>query len=107
MRGHRTAVLYLGLLVGLRLAKRAEELKRKGVTVVAVQASKVEKNDLDAWVKKNRIPFPVGMAQSDETKTRFAWGVRSLPWLILTNREHKVIAEGFALQELNDKLKTD
>ncbi|MFC1633775.1 hypothetical protein ACFL5Z_02950 [Planctomycetota bacterium] len=88
----------------LRLAKRAEELKRKGVTLVAVQASKVEKNDLDVWVKKNRISFPVGMVRSDETKARFAWGIRSLPWLLLADQRHIVRAEGFALSELSDKI---
>ncbi len=88
----------------IQLAKRAEELKRKGITVVAVQASKVEKNDLDEWVKKNSIPFPVGMIQGDEEEIRFNWGVKSLPWLILTDKEHTVTAEGFGLDELDDKI---
>jgi hypothetical protein len=30
--------------------------------------------------------------------------VRSLPWLILTDREHIVIAEGFNVNELDDKM---
>ena len=89
----------------IQLAKRAEELKRKGVTVVAVQVSVVKMDNLDQWVKKNRIPFPVGMARDDETKARFTWGVKSLPWLILTDREHVVTAEGFGLAELGNELK--
>ncbi len=86
------------------LAKRAEELKEKGVTVVAVQASKVDENTLNEWVKKYKIPFPVGMVQGDAEETRFTWGVKSLPWLILTDTEHVVCAEGFGLSELNGKL---
>lgn len=91
----------------LRLAKQAEELKQKGLIVIAVQASQVKTNDLNAWLKKNHIPFLVGMIQSDEEKSRFMWGVTSLPWLILTDREHVITAEGFALRELDDKLKTN
>ena len=86
------------------LAKRAEELKEKGVAVIAVQASKVDENELNEWVKKYNIPFPVGMVQGDEEKTRFAWGVRSLPWLILTDSKHIVHAEGFAPAELDEKI---
>jgi len=90
-----------------QLAKRAGQLKNKGLAVVVVHASKVEKSRLDEWIKDNNIPFPVGMAREEEAKTRFTWGVKSLPWLILTDREHNVVGEGFALQELDDKLKTD
>jgi hypothetical protein len=53
------------------LAKRAEELKENSVTIVAVQASKVDENALNKWVKDYKIPFPVGMVQGDEEKTRF------------------------------------
>jgi hypothetical protein len=88
----------------IQLAKQAEGLKQKDVTVVVVHASKVEKKDLNTWVKKNRIPFPVGMAQGDETKTRLTWGIRSLPWLILTDRRNIVRAEGFTLYELSDRI---
>jgi hypothetical protein len=88
-----------------QLSIRAQELKAKDVGFVAVHASKVNKDRLDNWVKENNIPFPVGMVQSDEEKIRFTWGVRSLPWLILTDTNQLVRAEGFTLQELDAKLK--
>ncbi len=87
-----------------RLAKQAEQLKEKGLVVAAVQASKVDQKKLNEWVKKNNIPFPVGIIQDDEEKIRFAWGVKSLPWLILTDSKHSVRAEGFGLTELDDKV---
>ena len=87
-----------------QLAKQAAALKDKGVLVVAVQASKVERNALDEWTKKNNVPFPVGMVQSDPEKARFAWGVQSLPWLILTDRNHIVVSEGFQPGDLNSQL---
>jgi hypothetical protein len=45
------------------------------------------------------------MVQGDAKKINFNWGVRSLPWLILTDTNHIVKIEGFALQEVNEKLK--
>ena len=87
-----------------QLAERIERLKEKGVYVVAVQVSKARENKLDEWTKKNNVPFPVGIVRGDVEKTRFAWGVRSLPWLILTNREHIVIAEGFGIEKLDEEL---
>ncbi len=91
----------------IQLAKQAEQFKLKGVTVVAVQVSKVDEKNLNEWVKKYNIPFPVGIIQADEEKTRFTWGVRSLPWLILTDKQHAVTAEGFTLTELNEKLSSN
>ena len=88
-----------------QLAKQAEWLEEKGVTVIAVHTSNVDENTLNEWVEKNNIPFPVGMIQDDEEKTRFNWGVRSLPWLILTDRNRVVTTEGFGLDELDQKIK--
>lgn len=87
------------------LAKRVEELKGKGVIVVAVHTSKGDGNAIGGWVKKNDIPFPVGTIQGDLEKVRLSWEVESLPWLILTDTDQLVRAEGFTLQELDTKLK--
>ena len=80
-------------------------MKEKGITVVAIQIYKVDENTLNEWVKKNNIPFPIGMIEGDAETTRFNWGVRSLPWLILTDRKQIVTAEGFSLSELDKKVK--
>ena len=87
-----------------QLAKQAELLKDKGVVVVAVQASKIEQSILDEWVKKSNAPFWVGKVSDDGEKTRFAWGVRSLPWLILTDNNHVVVSQGFGLGDLNNQI---
>lgn len=88
-----------------QLAKQADRLKEKGVAVVAVQASKADEGTLKEWVKKNNIPFPVGVVPADVEESRFAWCVQSLPWLILANRDHVVRAEGFTVSELDGKIK--
>jgi len=88
----------------VQLGKRAKQLAATGVAMAAVQATKVEQEMLDKWIKKNNIAFPVGMVQGDEEKMHLAWGVKSLPWLILPDREHRVVAEGITLQALDSKL---
>lgn len=43
------------------------------------------------------------MIQGDEEKIRFNWGVKSLLWLILTDKNHIIMAEGFNIAELSEK----
>ena len=88
-----------------QLTKQAEQIKDKGVVVVAIQASKIDQDELSQWKNKHNIPFQIGMIKGDAEKARFAWGIRSLPWLILTDRKHIVCAEGFSLGELENKLR--
>jgi len=87
----------------LQLAKRTD-LKDKGLAVVMVQVSKTEEAGFQEWVRQNAIPFPVGRVLGDENKVRSAWGVRSLPWLILADAARFVRAEGFSLDELDSTL---
>ena len=87
-----------------QLANQAEQLKSKGVTVVAIQASKMNQDALTQWKNKYNIPFPAGMVQGDAEKARFTWGIRSLPWLILTDSGHIIRAAGFRVNELNEKI---
>jgi len=88
----------------LQLTGQAESLAQKGIVVAAVQASKIESDKLQAWAKENNLPFPVGAISGDIEKTRTAWSVKALPWLILTDRKHIVTAEGFGLDELDAKI---
>jgi len=89
----------------LQLSKRAQEQSAKDVVIIAVQASKIERAKLDEWIKESEITFPVGIIEGDSEKVQFAWGVKSLPWLILTDIKHVVIAEGFSIDELDEKIK--
>ncbi len=86
------------------LNKKGKELKEKYVQVVLIHASKIEQKVLDDWLKENKISFSTGMIKENEEKTRFNWGVRALPWLILTDKEHIVKAEGFSIDQLDEKL---
>ena len=88
-----------------RLVNQAEQLKQKGIIVVAVQAADVDKVELDKWTKENNIPFAIGIIKGDKNKVRFSWGVKALPWLILTDKNHTVTAEGFGIDEIEEKIK--
>lgn len=88
----------------VQLAKRAEELKQKGVATVAIQAGEADAASLEQWRKDQGIAIPVGSIETDVKKTTSAWGVQSLPWLVLTDAQHIVRAEGFSLNEADDKI---
>lgn len=90
----------------MQLVEQAEHLKNEKVAVLAVQASKVDENMLNEWIRKNNVPFGVGMIQTDEEKVRVAFGAQSLPRLILTDCEHIVRSEGFAVAELNERIES-
>ncbi len=88
----------------IQLSKKARKLEGKNIVVVAVQSSEIDKSTLDEWIKQCNISLPVGIIQDDEEKARFAWGIRSLPWLILTDKSHVVASNGFPLSQLESKI---
>ena len=59
---------------------------------------------LNEWVQENDISFPVLTMAGEQDRILFAWNVQSLPWLILTDRNHIVKARGFPMQELDTQL---
>jgi len=86
------------------LVRRANELRKDDITIFAIHASKIDGNKLNEWIKKNGVPFTIGKIQNEVAEIRFTWGVKSLPWLILTDNRHLVIDAGFGLTELDDKV---
>ncbi len=87
-----------------QLVAQAAPLGQKGVEVVAVHAAKVEGGVLSQWLKENKIPFTGGMIVGDIEKAKLAWGAASLPHLILTDKKHTVVAEGFGLGDLDRQI---
>jgi hypothetical protein len=87
-----------------QLLQQTEQLSQKGVQIIPIQAEQVEKKTLDNWITKNNITFPVGMITGDADKVKSNWAVKSLPWLILTDKKQVVRAEGFGLDKLDDNI---
>jgi hypothetical protein len=80
-------------------------LRKKGITVLCVQATVTSDETFNEWKEASAVSFPVGRVMEKSEKTKWASEVESLPWLILTDAEHRVTAEDFALDELDAKLK--
>jgi hypothetical protein len=86
------------------LGKRTPELKTRGVLIAAVQAGEDTGGSLATWAKATNLPMPVGTIRGNLQQMKATWGVQALPWLILTDGNHVVTAEGFALSVLDEKL---
>jgi hypothetical protein len=87
-----------------QLADQAGAFKLKGVTVVVLQAGGMTEEAFAAWKKEAALPFPTGCLKGEPEKARTSWGAGAMPWLVLTDKDHKVAAEGFSLDELDAKL---
>jgi len=87
-----------------QLEKASALLTQNGVTAIAVQAVEADAGALEQWLEEYGTPFRVGRMTGDFEKVRFQWGAASLPHLILTDKEHKVMAEGFSVRELEEKI---
>lgn len=87
-----------------QLAVQAEMLKEKNIGVILLNTAPVEKETLDTWLRENGIDYPCGIMSEDAEGMKFKMGVRSLPWLILTDGDYRVIAEGFSIDVLEEKL---
>jgi hypothetical protein len=87
-----------------QLIRQYGQLREKNIAVAAVYVATPETPSIREWLAAQNVPFAVGTVKSDLEQTRLKWGFRSLPWLILADRRHIVVAEGFAINELDDKL---
>jgi hypothetical protein len=87
------------------LGEQHDALKEKGLTVLGLQASPIAPESYKEWRDTNPVPYPVGRLGMKSDSLKWASDVESLPWLILTDKAHKVVAEGFTLEELDTKLK--
>jgi hypothetical protein len=86
------------------LAEQSAALKQKGIAVVVLQAAIIDDQAFAMWKKDAALPFPIGRFGADADQARLAWGASALPWLILTDRNHRVLAQGFPLEQLDSKL---
>lgn len=83
-----------------QLAKQREILEAKGISVIAIDVSGVAPVDLKAWKKDYDIPFLVTPIKGDFEELKLTWGVKALPWLILTDEDHRVEADGLSVEEV-------
>lgn len=88
-----------------QLNGKTAALKQQGITLLAVQATVTSDETFNSWKSASPVTFPVGRVTDKSNKTKWASSAPSLPMLILTDAKRLVIAEGFALDELDDQVK--
>jgi hypothetical protein len=72
--------------------------------IAAVQVAPVDRTDLERWLADQKVSFGAQILPDGFDRRRPAWGVQSLPWLILTDKKHTVVAEGFSLNDLDKQI---
>ncbi|MBN1359267.1 MAG: carboxypeptidase regulatory-like domain-containing protein [Sedimentisphaerales bacterium] len=88
------------------LAQRVGALREKEIEVVLAQTVSIDRADLDRWLAEQKLPFKAHVLPGDLDRQRYAWGVESLPWLVLTDKDHVVRAQGFRYDELNARIES-
>jgi len=88
----------------LELNEHAQSLAAENVLVLVVRTSKVETDTLPRWLKQNNIAFPVSRMAAPDDYLRTIWGVKGMPWLIVTDDRHIVVAEGVELADLGQAI---
>jgi protocatechuate 3,4-dioxygenase beta subunit len=87
-----------------QLAERARELTKSNIALVAVQAAPCEAGEPDKLAGQYGADIRFGKVTDNAEDTQRAWGIQSLPWLVLADRDHIVRAEGFAPAALQQKV---
>jgi hypothetical protein len=87
------------------LTAQYEMLRASSIEVLLIQSSIMSPVRLSQWQGTFGNTFKISTMTGDLQAIRWSWGIQALPWLILTDKEHIVVAEGFGLDELNQKIK--
>ena len=88
----------------LTLNKRVRALLEEDVYMIFIHAEPVAEPKLIAWLKENKIQPTIGTNAANLPKLRQTWGVKALPWMILTDKEHVVVDDGFLISGLDEKI---
>jgi hypothetical protein len=78
-------------------------LTKKNIELVFVHTT-VPDDKAKEWIQTKGTFFHVGHVTKEPETVRAKWGVRGLPWLILTDAEHNIVAEGISVTELGQQL---
>jgi protocatechuate 3,4-dioxygenase beta subunit len=88
-----------------QLDEEAAALRQQNVTVLGIQAAVTSDQILNDWKSASPVSFPLGRVADKSQKSKWAADAPALPWLILADASHHVVAEGFALDELDAQIK--
>jgi hypothetical protein len=84
------------------LAAGAKKLDSQGVAIVTLCASEASPEQVQDWLKQNKLELPAAAAGADGKANQallMQLGVRSAPWLIVVDANGVVKADGVTLEE--------
>lgn len=87
-----------------QLDRQAAALAQQNITVVGVQAVVASDETFGQWKTNSLVAFPIGRVSEKSERTKWAATVQSLPWLILADGSHRVVAEGFPIETLEEEI---
>ena len=87
-----------------QLNEQAGTLRQKNVCVLGVQAAITGDDVFNNWKTASPVSFPVGRMTEKSAKSKWASDVPALPWLLLTDSNHRIVAEGFSLDDLDAQI---
>jgi protocatechuate 3,4-dioxygenase beta subunit len=87
-----------------QLVEHARELTKSNIALVAVQVAPCEAGELGKLAAQYGADIRFGEVTDNAGDAQRAWGIQSLPWLVLADRDHIVRAEGFAPAALQQKV---
>jgi hypothetical protein len=87
-----------------QLDQQKDALRQKNISLVAVQSTVTSDEVFNEWKSSSAVTFPVGRVSEQSPKNRWATGAAELPWLILADASHKVVAEGFSADDLEAQI---
>jgi hypothetical protein len=85
------------------LEKQRQVWRDKNVVVLAVHSGTKRGKQVTDWLRKNGPSLTAATIQGDPYDTLFAWGARSLPWLVLTDEKHVITKAGFSLSDVKER----
>jgi hypothetical protein len=86
------------------LEQQAAALKQKNVSVLGIQATPISDDAYNTWKGAATVSFPVGRVTEKNDKTKWTSTTAALPWLILADASHQVVAEGFSIDDLDAQI---
>jgi hypothetical protein len=72
--------------------------------VLGIQAAVASDDVFNEWKSASPVSFPIGRVTEKSEKSKWAAAVSALPWLILADANHRIVAEGFSLDELDAQI---
>ena len=87
------------------LDQQVAALRQKNVSVLGIQAAVISDETFNEWKSAGGVSFPVGRVTATSGKSKWVSGVSALPCLILADASHRVVAEGFSLDELDAQVR--